>query len=326
MKFSATLVDDGVQLLERSIIPACQKTGKKAYLLLSGQTISFVQDENESGGMLVLARVKTGQLFDMQSFQCTSRTDDWICIRISLDVLLKALRSAGAHGAERVDVSLKCRALKAAPGGAPVPLIELRWGNDTIRIEQEIPIEKPCVAAEVRRIHGISVNLSGESPPCDFYVDLDPMELKPILGILDSVRGFSTRVGVSVTRGGDLCLVARAGMSRVGVKFPMFNVYNTEGARIIGGETSGLDGGTSGLEVEDEHAGLREMDVRVSHLIRALKSVQITSPTMILCGIADDADFLHIIPWYTKEVTGYVGGVAPSASFDIRLPANGVDD
>jgi len=319
MKFSGTLVELGVQLLERSVIPACQKTGKKACLLIGRETIAFVQDENESG-MLVLARVKTGQLFDMQSFLCTSRTDNWICIRISLDVLLKALRSAGAHGAERVDVSLKCRPLKAAPGGAPVPLIELRWRNDTISIEQEIPIEKPCVVAEVRRIHGISVKLSAESPPCDFYVDLDPMELKPVLGILDSVRSFSKRVGVSLTRGGDFCLVAHAGMSQVGVKFPMFNVYNKDGSRMMGGATQ--DGPRWGDGSGDHgHAGLCELEVQVSHLVQAFKSVQITSPTMILCGVSDDADFLHLIPWYKKDVAGYAEGAATAATFDFRVPA-----
>jgi hypothetical protein len=116
MKFSGTLSDEGVQLLEKSVVPACQRAGKRAFLLLSRETVSFVQDENESGGMLILARVKTGQLFELTSFLCTSRTDDCICIRVSLDVLLKALRSASAHGADSVGVSLKCRPLRAAQG------------------------------------------------------------------------------------------------------------------------------------------------------------------------------------------------------------------
>lgn len=45
--------------MERSLIPACQKTGKMVYLLLSNDTISFVQDENEAAGMIVTAKVKT---------------------------------------------------------------------------------------------------------------------------------------------------------------------------------------------------------------------------------------------------------------------------
>lgn len=59
MKFSGVLIEGGLQLLERSLIPACQKTGKLVYLLLSNDTVSFVQDENEAGGMIVSAKVKT---------------------------------------------------------------------------------------------------------------------------------------------------------------------------------------------------------------------------------------------------------------------------
>jgi hypothetical protein len=59
MRFSGMLVEGGLQLVERSLIPACQKTGKMVYLLLSNHTVSFVQDENEAGGMIVTAKVKT---------------------------------------------------------------------------------------------------------------------------------------------------------------------------------------------------------------------------------------------------------------------------
>lgn len=59
MRFSGILAESGLQLVERSLIPACQKTGKLVYILLSNDTISFVQDENEAGGMIVTAKVKT---------------------------------------------------------------------------------------------------------------------------------------------------------------------------------------------------------------------------------------------------------------------------
>ena len=306
MKFSGALLDEGVQLLERTVIPACQKTGKKAFLLLSGETVSFVQDEAASGGMIVLARVKTEQLFDASSFFCSSRTDDVICLCVPLDVLLKALRSAGAHGADAVDISLKCRSLKASPGGSPVPLIELRWRNDTISIEQEIPIEKPCVVAEVRRIRGLCETLSARRVPCAFYVDVDPAELSPILGVLDSMRSLSTNVILTLTRGGDFCLVAQAGVSVVGVTFPKFDVFDRDGARMIG-----------------QAGGARTMDVRAAHLSQALKSIQLTSPTRILCGVSDDAECVHVIPSYKKEEdsVGYGHGGAATWALDFRIPA-----
>ncbi len=199
--------------------------------------------------------------------------------------------------------SLKYRPLKAVPGGSPVPLIELQWRSDTISVEQDIPIEKPCVGSEVRRIHDISVKISTESPPCDFHVDLDPMELKPVVGILDSVRGFAKRVVVSLTRGGgDVCFVAQAGMSMIGVRFPMLNEYNRDGTRMAG--VAGLG---------------QSAEVDVPQLIQELKSIQVTSPTIILCGILEAGDFFQVIPWHKKDALGCTEGVAPFA-FDFRLP------
>ena len=64
MKFSGVLIEGGLQLLERSLIPACQKTGKLVYLLLSNDTVSFVQDENEAGGMIGTAKLKTVRLLE----------------------------------------------------------------------------------------------------------------------------------------------------------------------------------------------------------------------------------------------------------------------
>jgi hypothetical protein len=336
MKFSGTLLDEGVQLLERTVLPACLKTGKKAYVLLSGETVSFVQDEPASGGMIVSARLGTGQLFDLGSFLCTSRTDDLICLYMSLDILLKALRSARGHGAEHVNLSLKHRSLAASRGGSPVPLIDVRWRNDTISIEQEIPIDKPCPVAEVRRIQGLSGVGAGRRAPCGFYVDVDPAELGSILGILDSFRGLSARALVSVTRGGDFCLVAQAGLCRVGVAFPLFDVFDEfdefdefdvdrrEDAR---GRDARRDDHTG--RAGSPRCGRRDVEVRVGHLVQALKSVQTAQPSRILCGISDEKDFMHVKPLNKQDDVALPSVLSHSPgetwSLDFRIPG-GVDD
>ncbi len=58
MRFSGLLVDEGIRLLERSLLPACQKTGKKIFLLLSSEDVYLVQDETEAQGMHVVAGIK----------------------------------------------------------------------------------------------------------------------------------------------------------------------------------------------------------------------------------------------------------------------------
>lgn len=58
MRFSGVLVDEGIRLLERSLLPACQKTGKKIFLLLSSHDVFLVQDETEAHGMHVVAGIK----------------------------------------------------------------------------------------------------------------------------------------------------------------------------------------------------------------------------------------------------------------------------
>ena len=59
MKFSASLVDEGIRVLERSFLPACSKTGKKILLLISEDHIYLVQDTHESKGMHVVAMIET---------------------------------------------------------------------------------------------------------------------------------------------------------------------------------------------------------------------------------------------------------------------------
>ena len=59
MKFSGILLDEGIRLLERSYLPACQKTGKKLHMLLTNKDIYLVQDEHEAHGMHVSVRIET---------------------------------------------------------------------------------------------------------------------------------------------------------------------------------------------------------------------------------------------------------------------------
>jgi len=108
---------------------------------------------------------------------CVSKANDVICIRLSLDVLLKSLKSGSSHGVERVGMALRHRPLKASLGGSAVPMVEVWWKNECITTSQEIPIERPCSAVEVERIRGLC-QMTGI--PCGFYVDVLP-ELRPIM-------------------------------------------------------------------------------------------------------------------------------------------------
>jgi hypothetical protein len=116
-------------------------------------------------------------LFDPATFVCVSKADDVICIRLSLEVFLKALKSGSAHGVERVGMALRHRPLKASLGGSAVPLVEVWWKNECITTSQEIPIERPCSAVEVERMRGLC---QMTDIPCSFYVDILP-EIRPIM-------------------------------------------------------------------------------------------------------------------------------------------------
>lgn len=126
-------------------------------------------------------------LFEEDNFICRSKADNMICIHLSLDVLLKAMRSASAHDAGTLDIALRHRPLKTSQNGAAVPLLELQWRNDCISISQEIPIEKPCSAVEVERIHGLC--LGGAT--CGFYADIQP-EAKSFMVSVYPLRGHSS--------------------------------------------------------------------------------------------------------------------------------------
>lgn len=69
MRFSGVLVDEGIRLLERSLLPACQKTGKKVFLVLSSNDVFLVQDETEAQGMHVVAGIKAVRWILVSIFQ-----------------------------------------------------------------------------------------------------------------------------------------------------------------------------------------------------------------------------------------------------------------
>lgn len=247
MKFSGILLDEGIRLLERSYLPACQKTGKKLHMLLTSQEIYFVQDEHEAHGMHVSVRIETGILFD-DPFVCKSKANDIICIRTSIDVLLKALRGASSHEANNVKLALRHRPLRTSLTGIAIPLLELSWKNDSITLSQEIPIEKPSPSVEMLRVK----SLCSMAATSRFYADIFP-EAKAMIvrryvsigndrrlddlkvffssqGILDQVKCFSDQVNVLLTLNGDLHLVARANNSTIGVAFPSFEVFLKDGS------------------------------------------------------------------------------------------------
>lgn len=121
-------------------------------------------------------------MFDRSCFVCSSKANDMICIRMSLDVLLKAMKSGSSHGVERLGIALRHRPLKASVGGSAVPLVEVWWKSECITTSQEIPIERPCSAVEVERIAGLCRVMG---IPSNLYVDVLP-EVKSI-----TVRDFA---------------------------------------------------------------------------------------------------------------------------------------
>lgn len=115
-------------------------------------------------------------IFDRDTFICKSKSDDFICIRISIDVLQKALRSASSHEADSIQVALRHRPLRSAIDGIPLPLLELKWSNDSITLSQEIPIEKPVTGSELDRVK----RLCALTTTCSLFIDIFP-ESKALL-------------------------------------------------------------------------------------------------------------------------------------------------
>jgi hypothetical protein len=89
---------------------------------------------------------------------------------------------------------------------------------------------------------------------CGFYVDIQP-EAKSFMvrvasvwwssllsqlllsvsskvqGILENIRNFSKKAVVHITMDGDFHVVSESGLSKVGVAFPSFDVFSTDGSQ-----------------------------------------------------------------------------------------------
>lgn len=170
-----------------------------------------------------------------------------------------------------------------------------------------------------------------------------------IQGILECVKNISKCVLVSLTMDGDFHVVAEAGMSKVGVAFPCFDVFSGDGnapsfqvlqsqyvfifftsimfACMLYNHTRMgvlcricLAGIEERLEEAAAQNRAHSMEMLVIHFSQVLKSIQSTNPVRVLCGMSTDLSYMHVVPSYKRESSIY-DDVSNSMSLDYKIPA-----
>ncbi|KAK6124884.1 hypothetical protein DH2020_041370 [Rehmannia glutinosa] len=140
MKFKAFLTDNGINLLEKRILPALDKMGKICHLYFTRDHAFFLHNLLNSDGVQSIAQFKKESLFT--DYRISSQNDDKIAFSIDLSLLHRALRSILAIYAESRDFN--SNGYKSA-------------------VVQDVPISKPLSRADVQELQ-LALEISQEMP------------------------------------------------------------------------------------------------------------------------------------------------------------------
>ncbi|KAL6134292.1 hypothetical protein ACLB2K_066524 [Fragaria x ananassa] len=92
MKFKAFLTENGVNLLERRLLPALDKMGKICHLFLNRDRVFFLHNLLNGDGVQSIAQFSKEALFD--DYRISSQYDDCIAFTLDISLLHRALRSS----------------------------------------------------------------------------------------------------------------------------------------------------------------------------------------------------------------------------------------
>lgn len=75
------------------------------------------------------------------------------------------------------------------------------------------------------------------------------------------------------------------------------------------------------LEQATQQQRAQSMEVLVNHFHQVLKSIQVTNPVRIMCGMSTDLRYMHVVPSYKRETSSIHDDVSNAMALDYKIPA-----
>ncbi|KAL6559807.1 hypothetical protein OROGR_004924 [Orobanche gracilis] len=289
MKFKAFLTDNGINLLEKRILPALDKIGKICHLYLTRDHAFFLHNLLNADGVHSIAQFKKESLF--QDYRISSQNDDKIAFSIDLALLHRALRSILTIYVESRDFNsngLQIKLVKKLPPHStqPTPFLTLEAKGYKSAVVQDVPISKPLSRADVQELQ-LALDVSQEMPATLVRAP----DLNSLQNFVDRMKHVGDVMGVSVTKYGDLHLQISTTLITLGAEFRKLVVLGERALEVDGDENLSAQ---IRIEKALQRQDAMKVEVSVKHFFKCLQ-YSLAKPDCAFYGIAPHGACLIVI-------------------------------
>ncbi|XP_075479887.1 checkpoint protein hus1 [Primulina tabacum] len=311
MKFKALLTDNGINLLEKRILPALDKMGKVCHLFLTRDHAFFLHNLLNSDGVQSIAQFKKESLF--QDYRISSQNDDKIAFSVDLALLHRALRSILAIYVESRDSDFNCLQIKLVKKSPPhsnqaVPFLTLEAKGYKSAVVQDVPISKPLSRADVDELQ-LALENAQEVPP----TLVKAPELNLLQSFVDRMKHVGEVLGVSVSKCGDLHLQISTSSITLGAEFRNLTVL---GEQVDGAAVDIGSSAQTRIERAVQRGDAMSVQVSVKHFSKSLQG-SLAKPDCAFYGIVPQGACLIMIFQFLIPGTRQMD---KSISLHCRLP------
>ncbi|KAL8457047.1 hypothetical protein ACS0TY_035037 [Phlomoides rotata] len=289
MKFKAFLTDNGINLLEKQILPALDKLGKSCHLYLTPNHAFFLHNLLNSHGVHSVAQFNVASLF--HDYRISSQNDNKIAFSLDLPLLHRALRSILTIYADSRDFNsngILIKLVKKLPPQSTqaTPFLTLEARGHKSAVVQDVPVSKPLSRADVQELQS-ALESSQEMPATLVKApDLNVLQI-----FVDRMKHLGDVMAVSVSKYGDLHLQISTTLITLGAEFRKLMVLGERADPVE--EDRGLSG-QSRMERAVQREDAMRVEVSVKHFFKCLQ-YNLAKPDCAFYGIAPQGSSLIVI-------------------------------
>ncbi|KAJ6839919.1 uncharacterized protein M6B38_311085 [Iris pallida] len=313
MKFRAFLSEEGVNLLDKRILPSLDKLGRVCHLYLTPTHSFFLHGLLSGDGVQSVLQLSNPFLF--RDHRISSRTSDRIAFALDVSLLHRALRSATANAGAAADGGggageIQIKLLKKLPAGstAPAPFLTFESRGASSAVVQDVPISKPLSRADVVQLQA-ALDAAQDLPQTLVQVP----DLAQLQNLVERLKNVGDLLTVAITQYGDLHLQVSTSLITVGSEFRRLRVLGVHadaptGERNLSARTR--------TEMAIQRGEALSVQVSMKHLAKSLQC-HLAKPDCAFYGIAPQGACLTVIFQFFIPGTRLMD---KSISFHCRLP------
>ncbi|XP_057772807.1 checkpoint protein hus1 [Salvia miltiorrhiza] len=284
MKFKAFLTENGINLLEKRILPALDKMGRVCHLYLTRDHAFFLHNLLSADGVHSVAQFSKESLF--HDYRISSNNDDRIAFSVDLSLLHRALRSVLAIRDANSNALLIKLVKKLPPNSTQAtPFLTFEARGHKSAVVQDVPVSKPLSRADVHELH-LAVE-SCEQLPATLVM---APELNSLHNFVDGMKHVGDVMGVSVSKYGDLHLQISTSLISLGAEFRKLRVLGERADPVAEDE-----GVSAQIRAERgvQRGDAMSVQVSVKHFFKSLQC-SLAKPDCAFFGIAPQSACLML--------------------------------